>query len=115
METKLMLARHRSTRPIQYMDPSGHFFETLFDIVSIGSSIYDLVTKPFCAAVGYLAWDIGATLLPGVPGSYVAKGTKLSTKGIKSVKGAKKVTIVSRAKSTLKSYNLLRERRRLRL
>ena len=90
--------------PINGVDPTGHWFETLFDIVSLGSSIYDFVRKPSWANAGYLAWDIGATVIPGAPGSYAAKGARFATKGIKSFKGAKKVKVLNRSRGKLKSY-----------
>ena len=37
---------------------------------------YDLVTEPSWENAGWLALDIGATLLPFLPGSYAAKGGK---------------------------------------
>ena len=63
--------------PVRYKDSSGNIpVETIGDIVSILWSGIDLVANPSLANLGYLAWDIGAALLPYVPGSYVAKGIK---------------------------------------
>ena len=88
------------------MDPSGHFIETLFDVASIESSIYDFVKKPSWGNAGYLAWDVGATIVPGLPGSYTAKGAKVIKKGAKLLKGKKKVKIASKSKSKLKSFKI---------
>ncbi|MCI9080515.1 MAG: hypothetical protein HFH68_16685, partial [Lachnospiraceae bacterium] len=81
--------------PIAYVDPSGHIFETVIDFGSIIHSGYELVTKPSWANLGYLAWDVGAAIVPFVPGSYTAKGVKAATKINKASKAAKaaKVTI----------------------
>jgi RHS repeat-associated protein len=72
--------------PLKYVDPDGHIpVETIADIISIGHSTYSLITKPSWANVGFLAWDVAATVVPYVPGSYVGKGVKA---GSKVVKGA---------------------------
>lgn len=75
--------------PIAYVDPSGHFIETLFDIGSIGYSTVDLVRNPSWANLGYLAWDVGATIVPAIPGSYTAKGVKAVSKVSKGKKAKK--------------------------
>jgi hypothetical protein len=74
------------------IDADGQALETIADVASIGWSTYDLIKNPSWANVGYLAWDIGATVVPFVPGSYVAKGIKAASKGIKAVKVAKATT-----------------------
>jgi RHS repeat-associated protein len=66
--------------PINHIDPSGKFIETLIDIASVGKSAWDFITKPSWGNMGYLAWDLEATLLPIVPGSYVKKGTQAAMK-----------------------------------
>ncbi|WP_294345000.1 hypothetical protein [uncultured Clostridium sp.] len=68
------------SNPVNGVDETGYIWETIFDIASIGWSIYDLVKKPSLKNVGYLAWDVGATIVPFVPGSYTAKGLKIVTK-----------------------------------
>lgn len=60
--------------PLTRVDPSGHFWETLLDVISIAWSAYDLWDDPSWANAGFLVWDVGATLIPFVPGSYAAKG-----------------------------------------
>ena len=78
---------------VNRVDPSGNIFETLLDIASIGHSLYTLVTEPSWENVANLAWDVGATVVPGVPGSYIGKAGKAISnivKGSKAVqKGAK--------------------------
>ncbi|EYE87298.1 hypothetical protein Q428_14025, partial [Fervidicella metallireducens AeB] len=66
--------------PVNRSDEGGYFWETILDIGSIGWSAYDLISKPSWANAGYLAWDIGATVIPFVPGSYTAKGVKAVSK-----------------------------------
>ena len=72
--------------PLIYRDPSGHVVETLIDIASIGWSAYDLYKNPSWKNAGFLLWDIGAALLPFLPGSYTAKGVNLLMKADDFVK-----------------------------
>ncbi len=65
--------------PVIRIDKSGLVIETVFDVVSIIWSLWDLITAPSWANVGYLLWDI-ASIIPYVPGSYVAKGGKICIK-----------------------------------
>ncbi len=71
--------------PIIRIDENGHFWETVFDIFSIGYSAKNLFNNPSLGNVGYLAWDIAASLLPFVPGSYIVKSGKLLLKMEKGV------------------------------
>lgn len=90
--------------PVGRVDADGEILETIADIASIGWSTYDLIKNPSWANVGYLAWDVGATVVPFAPGSYVAKGAKIATKGIKAAKGAKVAKAVTKGvKSVSKS------------
>ena len=73
--------------PVNRADSSGYIWETFLDIASMVWSAYDLITKPSWANAAYLAWDVGATLIPFVPGSYIVKFTKLTSK-VKVVKRA---------------------------
>ena len=85
-------------------DPSGNIFETILDIASIGHSIYTLVTEPSWENVANLAWDVGATIVPGVPGSYVGKAGKAISKVVKSSKAVQKGTKYARkAKTAVKT------------
>ena len=59
--------------PINYCDPSGHAWETILDILSIGWSIYDLFKNPSLENVGWLALDIGFAIVPFLTGSNLIK------------------------------------------
>ena len=73
-------------------DYSGHVIETVVDLASIGWSLTAFLKAPSWINLGYLFWDIGATFIPCVPGSYVYKGVKLGVKlGSKTGKVAVKV------------------------
>ena len=65
---------------VMRVDHGGDIWETILDIAGIVWSAWDLITKPSWANLGYLAWDVGAALVPFAPGSYTAKGAKLGTK-----------------------------------
>lgn len=74
--------------PIKYVDVSGEAIETILDIISIGLSAKDLINNPSWANLGFLAWDVGSTILPAIPGSYTYKGTKI----VRGVSGLGKFT-----------------------
>lgn len=77
------------------MDTSGHFIETLLDAGSIVYSGYELINDPSWGNLDYLAWDIGATFLPYVPGSYVGKGAKAGIKASKAISRSSSAAKVS--------------------
>ncbi|MDD2377026.1 MAG: hypothetical protein PHO88_06135 [Clostridia bacterium] len=76
----LNLYTYCANNPMMYTDPSGHFFETIFDIIGVIMDIGSLVKNPSLANVGMLAFDIGTTFIPGVPGTYAFKAAKLLSK-----------------------------------
>ena len=65
---------------INKSDKSGYFWETPLDIAGVATSVVNFVSKPTVANFGYLAWDVIATALPGVPGSYISKAIKITAK-----------------------------------
>jgi RHS repeat-associated protein len=77
--------------PITRTDSNGYFWETFFDVASLGQSAYNLASKPSWANAGYLAWDVAATAIPFVPGSYTAKTLKAARS--KAVKNAWKAEL----------------------
>lgn len=83
--------------PINRADSSGYIWETILDIGGIAWSAYDLVTKPSWGNAGMLAWDVGATLIPFVPGSYTAKTAKLASKADDVIDTAKVVKKTGRS------------------
>ena len=61
--------------PIKYIDPDGKWVETAWDVANIGMDIASLKSNVSAGNVGGaivdglgLALDVGATLLPGIPG-----------------------------------------------
>lgn len=57
-------------------NPSGHWIETAMDIASLGLSVSEFMNKPSWVSAGSLVWDIGATFLPFVPGSWSGRTGK---------------------------------------
>ncbi|MDR1700624.1 MAG: hypothetical protein LBR68_05480 [Lachnoclostridium sp.] len=70
------LYMYTAGNPINFVDPSGHILETIFDIAGMFFSAKDMIEDPSWINAGFLAWDIAATFAPVVPGSYVVKGGK---------------------------------------
>lgn len=83
---------------VNRVDPSGNIWETIFDIVSLGDSIYSMCTNPSWENAGYLLWA-AASLIPGVPGSYVAKVPAKTAKVAKTAAKVSKVGKGTRAAS----------------
>ncbi len=86
--------------PVRYYDPSGNVpVETVLDIVSIGTSVADLIRNPSWVNAAFLLWDVGAAVIPYAPGSYVAKGVKVLSKAddVKKV-----LTWVDKARDAIK-------------
>jgi RHS repeat-associated protein len=71
---------YAQNNPVVKFDPSGFIWETIFDVVNIGISTAEFVKNPSLRNAAFLAWDIGAVVLPGVPGSYVGKGLNVAGK-----------------------------------
>lgn len=88
-----------ANNPVMNSDPSGKWFETLLDIVSVVVSAVEFIAKPSWQTFGYLAWDVAAAVVPFVPGSYVAKTAKVASKAYKAVKKADTAKDVSKAVS----------------
>ncbi|WP_310732577.1 RHS repeat-associated core domain-containing protein [Paenibacillus sp. 1011MAR3C5] len=74
----LNLYTYVGNNPLIYVDPSGHFWETIADVISIGWSAVEFWNKPSWSNAGFLAWDIAAAIVPFAPGSYVVKVGKLT-------------------------------------
>ena len=58
-----------SNNPVMYVDPSGHLWDTILDIFSIGWSLYDFIEEPSWENFGWLALDIGFAIVPFLTGS----------------------------------------------
>lgn len=76
----LNLYTYVGNNPLRYIDPSGHFWETIADVLSVGWSAVDFWNDPSWSNAGFLAWDIAAAIVPFAPGSYVVKVGKLTFK-----------------------------------
>lgn len=85
---------------VNHIDPSGHALETFADVASIGYSLYTFVKEPSWGNAGYIAMDVGATLVPFVPGSYALRGGKTA---INALKNSKIGVAVTRMGSKIKS------------
>ena len=61
--------------PVNMVDPTGHFWETIFDIAFAIWSLVDYIKNPSWENAGWLALDILALVVPFLPG-----GSKVITK-----------------------------------
>ena len=78
----------------------NNLFDTVLDVLSLGYSAYELYNAiengdkdKVIEAAGWLGVDVAATIIPGVPGSWVLKGADKVTD---AAKGADKVTDIAK-------------------
>ncbi|MBK8010190.1 MAG: hypothetical protein IPK13_02510 [Deltaproteobacteria bacterium] len=63
--------------PYRYNDATGRVpVETILDAIDIGVSLHDLWNEPSWSNGLFLAWSIGAVLLPYIPGAWVRRVAK---------------------------------------
>jgi RHS repeat-associated protein len=96
--------------PIKYVDPNGKWVETAWDIANIGMDIASLKSNISAGNVGGaivdglgLALDVGATLLPGIPGGAgtVIKASRTADKVSDLGKSGKAINqVITATKST---------------
>jgi RHS repeat-associated protein len=70
--------------PVRYRDPSGHFWETLWDIGNVIWDIYEVKKDPSLLNIGCLVVDVAAAALPIVPAGagLIARGGKAAKVGV---------------------------------
>ncbi len=69
----LNLYVYTAGNPIYYTDPSGHWFETFFDILSFGYSLYEAIKEPSVGNIAAALFDAAALVVPFIPGTGMAK------------------------------------------
>jgi RHS repeat-associated protein len=77
---------YAANNPLRYRDPSGHWFETAWDIANILWDIYEVRRDPSLVNIGALVVDVGAAVLPVVPA-----GAGMVVRGGKAAKVATEV------------------------
>lgn len=68
--------------PINETDLTGTVVDTALDIASIGYDSYQMYKNPSWGNAGMLAWSVGATFIPFVPGSYVGRAGAAGVKAV---------------------------------
>ena len=87
--------------PVMGVDPSGQWLETVLDVISFVDSAVTLYKEPSLVNAGMFAWDAISIIVPGVPGSYVAKTVKFASKADDLIDlGKNTKSVVSLAKKT---------------
>jgi len=74
--------------PVRYRDPSGHWVETAFDIISLGMTLNDIRNEGFTFwNTVSLATDVASIVLPMVPAgaSHAIRAAKWANKAINAV------------------------------
>lgn len=69
----LNLYVYTAGNPIYYTDPSGHWFDTFLDVVSLGFSIYEAIKEPSVGNIAAVVFDAAALVVPFIPGTGIAK------------------------------------------
>ena len=59
--------------PVMYIDPNGCFWDTIFDIISIGWSLYDFIKEPSWENFGWLALDVVFAVVPYITSGRIIK------------------------------------------
>jgi RHS repeat-associated protein len=79
---------YAENNPIKYRDPSGHWVETAFDIISLGMTINDIRNEGFTLMNTIsLVTDVASVVLPIVPAgvSHALRAAKYANKAINAV------------------------------
>jgi RHS repeat-associated protein len=92
---------YTENNPIKYTDPTGHWVETAFDVISLGMTINDIKNEGFTFwNTVSLVTDVASIVLPAVPAgaSHIIRAAKYADKA---------VDIVDTAADTLKASDKL--------
>lgn len=79
-----------------YSDPSGHLWETLFDVGSLAWSTWDLITNPSWENAGWFALDLLGLAIPFIPSPGALKVVKWLNRGENLVDGLRTTKTVTR-------------------
>jgi RHS repeat-associated protein len=82
---------YANNNPVRYNDPSGHWIETAFDVVSLGFTINDIRNEGFTFwNIVSLVTDVASVILPVVPSglSHAIRAGKAADKVVDSIDNA---------------------------
>ena len=97
---------YTQNNPIKFTDPSGHWIETAFDILSIGMDIADIAQNGLNLANGAaLVLDVASAVIPGVPafGGLILKASKAANAVDNAMDAAKIVNKADNIADTAKA------------
>jgi len=95
------------SNPLRYTDSSGHWVETVWDIINIGWDIYEVYRDPRNAWNWVaLAADVGAAIIPFVPGGVgaVVHGGKAAKVAVEAASHLDEATDVARVVAEAASH-----------
>jgi hypothetical protein len=89
--------------PIRYIDPTGHWVETAWDIANIAWDIYEVKKDASVLNIGALVIDVAAAVLPFVPAGagLVVRGGKAAKATVEAVTHADDIVDAAKAIDTV--------------
>ena len=97
---------YTQNNPTRFVDPSGHFIETVFDIAMIGVDLIDIAQNGLNVANGAaLVLDVAAVIIPGIPavGGLAIKAAKAANAVDNAMDAAKLVNKADNLADTAKA------------
>lgn len=83
--------------PILGIDPTGHFLDTLFDVVSLAVDVVSFAMNPTPMGAVDILCDVVGLVTPGLPSAGLKAGVKAVGAAADAIKAADKVNDVKKA------------------
>jgi RHS repeat-associated protein len=103
---------YTQNNPTRFVDPSGHFIETVFDVAMILVDVADIAKNDLNVSNGAaLILDVAAVIIPGVPavGGLAIKAAKAANAVDNAMDAAKLVNKVDNVADTAKATESLKD------
>jgi RHS repeat-associated protein len=99
---------YANNNPLKYKDPSGHWFETAFDVASLLMSLNDVRTEGLNFWTGLsVVTDAASIILPMVPAaaSHAIRAAKAADKALDTAKAADKIVDTAKTADKIADTN----------